>query len=89
VPTVAEAGLPGTEVATLVGMVAPAGTPMPIVRKIQDVLVRLAQKPETRERFAAMGVEPVGNTSEEFARSIRADLERWTDVARRANIQAE
>ena len=89
VPTVGEAGLPGTEVATLVGIVAPAATPMPIVRKLQDVLVKMARKPENKERFLAIGVEPVGSTSEEFAQAIRKDLDRWADVAKRANIQAD
>jgi tripartite-type tricarboxylate transporter receptor subunit TctC len=89
VPTVAEAGLPGTEVATLVGIVAPAGTPMPIVRKLQAVIQEMAKKPDFREKAVGMGVEPVGNTSEEFARSIRADTERWAEVVKRAGIQPE
>jgi tripartite-type tricarboxylate transporter receptor subunit TctC len=53
VPTVAQAGIPGTEVATLVGIVAPAGTPALIVRKLQDALVHMVQKPETSNRSAA------------------------------------
>lgn len=89
VPTVAEAGLPGTEVATQVGIVAPAGTPMEIVRKLQNVIVEMVKKPEVRERFIAMGVEPMGNTSEEYARAIKADTERWAEVVKRANIQPE
>jgi tripartite-type tricarboxylate transporter receptor subunit TctC len=89
IPTVAEAGLPGTEVATLVGVVAPAGTPMGIVRKLQNVIIDMAHKPEMRERFQAIGVEPVGSTSEQFAKAIASDLERWSSVARRANIQPE
>lgn len=89
IPTVAEAGLPGTEVATLVGMIAPAKTPMGIVRKIQNVLIEMAKKPDVRERFIAMGVEPVGNTSEEFARAIKADTERWGQVVERADIQPQ
>jgi tripartite-type tricarboxylate transporter receptor subunit TctC len=89
VPTVAEAGLPGTEVATLVGLVAPAGTPMGIVRKVQDVLVEMTRRSDVRERFIAIGVEPMGTTSEEFARAILADTARWADVVRRANIQPE
>ena len=89
VPTVAEAGLPGTEVATLVGIVAPAGTPMGIVRKIQNVIVEMVKRPEVREHLATIGVEPVGNTSEDFARAIKADLERWSEVARRAKIEPE
>lgn len=89
VPTVAEAGLPGTEIATLVGMVAPAGTPMGIVRKIQNVLIDMAKKPDVRKRFLTIGVEPVGSTSEEFARAIAADLVRWSEVAKRADIQPQ
>jgi len=89
VPTVAEAGVAGTEVATLVGIVAPAGTPVPIVRKIQNVIAELVKKPDVRERFTDMGVEPVGNTSEEFAQAITRDLKRWADVARRAHIEPQ
>jgi tripartite-type tricarboxylate transporter receptor subunit TctC len=89
IPTVAEAGLPGTEVATLVGVVAPAGTPMGIVRKLQNVIIDMAHKPEMRERFQAIGVEPVGSTSEQFAKAIASDLQRWSSVAGRANIQPE
>jgi tripartite-type tricarboxylate transporter receptor subunit TctC len=89
IPTVAEAGLPGTEVATLVGIVAPAGTPMGIVRKIQHVVQEMAKKPEMRERFTSIGVEAVGNTSEEFAKAISADLVRWADVAKRAHIEPQ
>ncbi len=89
VPTVAEAGLPNSEVATLVGVVAPAGTPAPIVQKLQEVLIRMVAKAEVRERFAAIGVEPVGSTAEEFARTIQQDITRWGAVAKRANIQPE
>ena len=89
VPTVAEAGLPQSEVATLVGVVAPMGTPAPIIQKLQDILVRMVAKPEIRERFATIGVEPVGSTSEEFGRAIQQDITRWATVAKRANIQPE
>lgn len=89
VPTVAEAGVPGTEVATLVGIVAPAGTPAPIVQKLQEVLTAMAKKPDMRERFATIGVEPVGSTSEEFAKAIKADIARWDEVARRAKIEKQ
>jgi len=89
VPTVAEAGLPGTEVATLVGIVAPAGTPDAIIKKLQNVLMAMVKKPEVRERLKIIGVEPVGSTSEEFAAAIKADIARWEDVARRANIEKQ
>jgi tripartite-type tricarboxylate transporter receptor subunit TctC len=51
--------------------------------------VQMVQMPETRQQFLAIGVEPVGSTSEEFAQAIKKDLDRWADVARRANIQPE
>ncbi len=89
VPTVAEVGLAGTEASTLVGLLAPAGTPMPIVRKLQNVLTAMVKKADVRERFASLGVEPVGSTSEEYARSISADLALWAEVVKRANIQPE
>jgi tripartite-type tricarboxylate transporter receptor subunit TctC len=89
VPTVAEAGLPGTEIATLVGIVAPTGTPAPIVRKLQGALIRMVNKPDIRERFASLGVEPMGSTSEEFAKAIKEDTERWAAVAKRAGIEPE
>jgi hypothetical protein len=89
VPTVAEAGLIGTEVATLVGIVAPAGTPMGIVRKLQGVIADMVKKADVIERFTAIGVEPVGNSPEEFAKLIASDLERWAEVVKRANIQPE
>ncbi len=89
VPTVSEAGLSGTEVATLVGIVAPAGTPAAIVRKLQDVLVAMVKKPDVRERLAKIGVEPVGSTSKEFADDIKNDIARWEDVAQRAHIEKQ
>jgi tripartite-type tricarboxylate transporter receptor subunit TctC len=49
----------------------------------------MVKKPELRERFATIGVEPVGSTSEEFAKAIKADIARWDEVARRAKIEKE
>ena len=89
VPTVAEAGLPGTEVATLVGIVAPAGTPEPIVRRLQDALIAMVNKPEVRQRLAAIGVEPVGSTSEDYIRTVASEIARWDEVAKRANIEKQ
>jgi tripartite-type tricarboxylate transporter receptor subunit TctC len=86
VPTVSEAGLPNTEIATLVGILAPAGTPDIIVNKIQDVMAKMVRKPETRQRFVTLGAEPVGGTAKEFADAITTDIKRWEEVAARANI---
>lgn len=88
-PTLAEAGLEGVEVYGWVGLVAPAGTPPAIVRKLQNEIVQMVKLPEIRERFRAMGVEAAGNTAEEFARTIATESQRWAIVARTANIVAD
>lgn len=88
-PTTGEAGVEGIEVYTWVGFMAPAGTPMPIVRKLEKELIRIARLPAILERFQAMGVEPIGNTSEEFAETVKAETKRWGDVAKAANIKFE
>jgi tripartite-type tricarboxylate transporter receptor subunit TctC len=88
VPTLMESGLPDLEVGIWTGLVAPAATPMPIVRRLQQELAKAVRSPEIRERFAQMTLDPVGNTSEEFAKIIAADIQRWTAVAKAANIRS-
>ena len=80
--TVAEAGYPGFEVTTWHGVVAPGGTPRPIIMRLHDALVRMLADREVRAQLAAMGMEPVGDTPEEFAGAIEADVRRWAAVAR-------
>src|SRR5438128_8375273 len=67
VPTVAEAGLPNFEVTTWYGVLAPAGTPAPVVTRLNAELVRIMHAPELKERLAAMATEPRTSTPEEFA----------------------
>jgi tripartite-type tricarboxylate transporter receptor subunit TctC len=88
-PTMAEAGIPDIEIVLWSGLLAPAGTPAAIVRKLQDEVARVVRLPEIRERLAGMAIDPVGNTSEEFARIIAADIAKWTAVAKAANIKAD
>ncbi|OFZ99789.1 MAG: hypothetical protein A3H35_01955 [Betaproteobacteria bacterium RIFCSPLOWO2_02_FULL_62_17] len=86
VPTMAEAGLQGMEIEGWMGMFAPAGTPAPIVRRLQDEANRIIKLPDVRQRMSSLQLTPAGSTSEEFSRSIRADLERWSALAKSANI---
>jgi tripartite-type tricarboxylate transporter receptor subunit TctC len=88
-PTMAEAGVAGVEVRLFTGFLAPAGTPAAIVQRLQEEVARVVNLPEIRERLAAMAIDPVGNTSEEFARIIAADIAKWTAVAKAANIKAD
>jgi tripartite-type tricarboxylate transporter receptor subunit TctC len=88
-PTLAEAGIPDIEIVLWSGLLAPAGTPAAIVKKLRDEVARVLRLPEIRERLAGMAIDPVGNTSEEFARIIAADIAKWTAVAKAANIKAD
>jgi tripartite-type tricarboxylate transporter receptor subunit TctC len=87
VPTMAEAGLPGHEIAGWVGLVAPAATPGDIVRKLSSELARQMALPEVREKF--VGADPVGNTPEEFAAFLRAEIAKWGKLIRESNIRPE
>jgi tripartite-type tricarboxylate transporter receptor subunit TctC len=85
-PTVAESGVPGYEAASWYGVLAPAGTPRPIMEKLNSEIVRIARTPEVRERLAADGADPVGSSPEEFAAYIKLELARWARVIDQARI---
>jgi tripartite-type tricarboxylate transporter receptor subunit TctC len=89
VPTIAEAGYPGLEVYTWVGLLAPAGTPPAIVKKLEAEMIRIAGLPNIKERFLSLGVEQGGTTSEQFAKAIKDETERWAGVIKQANITIE
>ncbi len=86
IPTVAEAGLPGFESVQWYGLLAPAGTPAPIVGRLHKEMAQILQQPAIRKRFAADAVETVGNTPEEVTRHIAAEIDKWEGVARAAGI---
>ena len=88
-PTMAEAGVGDMVVLSWSGIFAPAGTPAPIVRKLEQEIMRVVKLPDIGERLRALELDPVGSTSEEFARIIATDVARWTKVARTANISLE
>ena len=82
VPTVAEAVLPGYDVSTWFGLVAPAGTPREIVAKLNAAIVRGLNNAETRERLLAQGIEPIGDSAAAFAKRLREDLPKWANVVK-------
>jgi tripartite-type tricarboxylate transporter receptor subunit TctC len=71
------------------GVFAPSGTPPAVVRKLSDEFIRIAKLPEIIARLKPLGVEPVGNSTEEFTRILAADILRWGAVARAGNIRIE
>ncbi len=87
IPTMAEAGVAGVDVQLWAGLFAPAGTPPAIVNKVQSEIARIVKLPEVRARMRDLAIDPVGNTSDEFARMLTADIARWTVVAKAANIK--
>jgi tripartite-type tricarboxylate transporter receptor subunit TctC len=88
-PTAIEAGVPDFDVVLWTSLFAPAGTPVGIVSKLQGEIAKIVQIPEIRERMTAIGIDPIGSTSEELAAQLRKDLARWTKVARAAGVKAE
>jgi tripartite-type tricarboxylate transporter receptor subunit TctC len=89
VPTMAEAGVKDMEIGFWSGLVAPAGTPPLIVKKLQDEVIAVTRLEEIRMRLQANEVSPVGNTSEQFAQKITTELVKWADVAKAAHIQVQ
>lgn len=89
VPTFVESGLEGFVVNSWVGILAPTKTPRAIVDRLRSDIAAVLAEPEVRERYATLGIDPGGNSPEQFADQIRADLARWERVVRQAGIRIE
>ena len=87
IPTIAEQGLEGFDVVTWYGVLAPAGTPKPVLEKLHAALVEFAASPGVKERLSSIGTEPATLSSAEFGAMIKRDIARWKEVARQANIK--
>ena len=89
VPTMIEAGIADFDVVLWTSVFAPAGTPRAAVERLQQQIAASLRLPDIRERLAALGIDPVGNTPAELGAIVRADIAKWTAVAKSANIKAE
>ena len=89
VPTIAEAGVPGYEAINWWGIVAPAGTPRPIVTRLHREITAIQQSPEMQKRFQAEAVEAVQMDTAEFGRYIEAEITKWGKLVKQAGIRAE
>ena len=87
VPTLAEAGVPNYEASTFLGILAPAGTPREVVTKLNAALRKVVGTAAVQERFRGLGADPGGSTPEQFGKTIRDELNKWRDLAKRANLQ--
>jgi tripartite-type tricarboxylate transporter receptor subunit TctC len=88
-PTIAEMGLPGYEGILWIAMMAPAGTPKPVIDKLAAASAKAARAPDVAERLIHDGVDPVGGTPEGLAALISRELPQWRDLAKAANIKLE
>jgi len=86
VPTVSESGYPGFKVLSWTGLMAPAGTPKEIVDRIAREVARAAKNPQASAPLAAVGLDPLGNTPEEFAAMIAADIPLWAEAVKIAGV---
>lgn len=89
VPTFNESGQSGFDVSSWVGILAPAKTPRPIIERLQKEIAAALRTQQVRERYAALGIEIVANSPEQFAEQIRSDLARWEQVVKAANFKLE
>jgi tripartite-type tricarboxylate transporter receptor subunit TctC len=86
VPTMAEQGLAGFNIVAWVGLVAPAGTPKDIVTKLNREVLKALNEPDLRGKLVAMGIDPIGNSPEEFSELLRTDVPRWKTIVTEAGI---
>jgi tripartite-type tricarboxylate transporter receptor subunit TctC len=89
VPTFAEAGMPGFTAKNWFGVLAPAGTPKPIVDKLSAEIARILALPDIREKLLSQGMDPYVSTPEQFAALLRSDLALYAKIIKSANIKLE
>ena len=89
VPTIAESGLPGFDISSWAGLMAPAGTPKSVVLMLNAATVKALASHDMRERLAGEGAEPVGNTPEQFAAFVKAELAKWAQAIKQAGAQID
>jgi tripartite-type tricarboxylate transporter receptor subunit TctC len=88
-PTVAEAGVPGYEVNVWFGMQFPAGTPRPLVDRVNKDIVQILKQPDVIKLFRDQGVEVIGSTPDEFSKVLHTEVAKWTEVIKDANIKVD
>lgn len=89
VPTVAESGVAGYAMSTWYGAVVPAGTPTPVIGKLNSEVNRILKLPDVQERLGALGAEPVGGSAEQFGKYIKAEIAKFTKVVRESNLRSQ
>ena len=89
IPTIEKAGVPGYELASWYGVLAPAGTPKEIVTKLNEMIVKIVAMPDVQQKMIEGGSDPMSSTVAEFDARIRADVEKFTKLVKDNNIRIE
>jgi tripartite-type tricarboxylate transporter receptor subunit TctC len=89
VPTMAESGLPGFESYNWQGVIAPAGTPEPVIQKLNAAFNNILKKPEVLKAFEATGGQTAGGTPEDFGKFIQSETDKWAKVITSAKISVD
>ena len=88
-PTMIEAGVPGFVVTQWHGLLAPRGTPRPVVDRLHADIVKAVKRPEVSQRLALDGTEPIGSSPKEFGAFLESERDQWAKVAKAANVQTQ
>jgi tripartite-type tricarboxylate transporter receptor subunit TctC len=89
VPTMIESGVPGYVVTQWHGVLAPRGTPRPVIERLHQELAKAVKRPDVASRLALDGTEGIGSSPEQFAAHLRSEREQWAKVAKVANIRGD
>jgi tripartite-type tricarboxylate transporter receptor subunit TctC len=89
VPTVSEAGVPGYEAVIWLGVMAPAGTPRPVLERLSAEIVKLVNAPEVKENWAKQGAAPIGMSPGEFEKFLREDIQKWAKLVKATGMKVE
>jgi tripartite-type tricarboxylate transporter receptor subunit TctC len=88
VPTIAEAGVPGYEATIWLGVMAPAGTPKPVIDKLNAEINKVIERPDVKEAWGRQGAVPMVMSPAEFEKYLRDDIEKWAKVVQQSGIKA-
>jgi tripartite-type tricarboxylate transporter receptor subunit TctC len=89
VPTMQEAGVPGLNIGTWFGLLAPAATPANVTEKLNKEIVKIIQTPEFQKQMADIGAEPVGNSQQEMAKQIAEETEKFAGLVKAGNVKVD
>lgn len=88
IPLISET-VPGFSAMSIMGLIAPSGVPKDLLRRIGADVARAVQTPELRERFAQLGTEPVGSSSDDYDAVIRSEIEKWSGLVKQRGIKID